>query len=116
MKKKAAAKQKSLSGFALPKAMTIDSAEALAAELSSATQETSTEPFLLDGSAVEIIGSAGIQLLLSLEKTLTAGRRPLQLRAASAAVAHAFQEAGLSHFYAHISASPSTPAKVAAHG
>lgn len=63
----------------------------------------------VDGSAVDVIDAAGLQLLLSLSRTLGASDQRLQLRNPSAPLAAACEQLGAMHLLASDAAEGATP-------
>lgn len=80
--------------FTLPPHMTIDTAEALAAELKQLPLMEKSD-LTLDASQVEAITMPGMQLIVSLEKTLEAQNGTLTINGKRDAFTHAFRDAGL---------------------
>lgn len=80
--------------FALPSAMTIETIEALAAECKQWPLADKSQ-LTLDASAVEAITTPGIQLILSLEKTLAARGGAFRITGAKEHFLRAFKDAGL---------------------
>jgi anti-anti-sigma factor len=85
--------QNSLS-FSLPEEMTIETAEALAAELKQLSLAEKTS-LVLDASQVENITTPGLQLIIALEKSLTAQGSALVIKGKRDSFADAFKDAGL---------------------
>ncbi|MDX2073357.1 MAG: STAS domain-containing protein [Alphaproteobacteria bacterium] len=80
--------------FALPPVMTIETAEALAAELKQLPLAEKTS-LTLDVSQVQNITSPGLQLIVSLEKTITAQGGRLTITGERDAFVCVFKDAGL---------------------
>lgn len=80
--------------FALPQVVTIESVEALAAELKQLPLAQKTD-LILDASQVQNITTPGLQLIISLEKTLSSQGGMLAIRDKSEAFMHALKDAGL---------------------
>lgn len=80
--------------FVLPSAMTVETAEALAAELKQLPLVEKTN-LTLDASQVEAITTPGLQLVVSLEKALSAQGGTLTVGGGREAFLRAFQDAGL---------------------
>ena len=80
--------------FALPPVMTIEMAEALAAELMRLPIAENTS-LTLDATRVESITTPGLQLIVSLEKALAVQGGTLTICGARDAFIHACKNAGL---------------------
>ena len=80
--------------FILPPLMTIETAEALAAELKQLLLAEKT-CLTLDASHVENITTPGLQLILSLEKTLSDQGGTLTINGKRDSFMHAFSDVGL---------------------
>ncbi len=88
-----AAQQTATSIIMLPSAMTIATVETLATQLNDLP--ANSQLVTLDASGTEIITTPGVQLLLSLHKTLTARGSALTVTNASDALAASFEQLGL---------------------
>lgn len=86
--------------FTLPRHLTIETAEEVAAALK--TQAANGGDVALDASAVEVMTSPGLQLLIALSKTLAATQARWQLCDPRPALQPLLQEAGL-HDHIHLS-------------
>lgn len=80
--------------FMLPPAMTIEGVENLAAELKQLPLAEKTH-LALDASQVENITTPGLQLIISLEKTVTAQGGTLTITHMRDLFIHNFKDAGL---------------------
>ncbi len=80
--------------FVLPAVMTIETAESLAAELKQLPLSEKTN-LTLDASQVETITTPGLQLIVSLEKTLSAQGGSLTIQGQREPFIHAFKYTGL---------------------
>jgi anti-anti-sigma regulatory factor len=80
--------------FTLPASMTIETAEALAAELKQLPLEGKTH-LTLDASHVEHITTPGLQLIISLDKTLSAQGGMLTINGRRDPFIRAFKDTGL---------------------
>ena len=80
--------------FALPPNMNIETIEQLAIELKRFVSERK-KSLILDVSKIENITTPGLQLILSLEKTLSASGNFLGMSGESIPLASAFKDAGL---------------------
>lgn len=85
--------QQSIS-FTLPPVMNIETAEALAAEFKQLPLAEKSS-LTLDASQVETITTPGLQLIVSLEKTLVAQSGTLVINGKRDSFVHAFRDAGL---------------------
>lgn len=81
-------------GFTLPALLTIETAEAFAAECKQWPLEEKTT-LTLDASVVENITTPAIQLIVSLEKTLVAQGGALVIVSPTEAMVRAFNDVGL---------------------
>ena len=80
--------------FVLPAMMTIESVETLAAEMKQLPLAEKTR-LRLDASHVENITTPGLQLIISLEKTLAAQGGALTIQGKRDSFINAFKETGL---------------------
>lgn len=80
--------------FVLPPVMTIETAETLAAELKQLPLPEKTR-LTLDASQVENITTPGLQLIVSLDKTLAAQGGALLINGQTEQLVHAFRDSGL---------------------
>ncbi len=87
--------------FTLPPTMTIETAESLAAELKQLPLAEKTQ-LTLDASQVEHITTAGLQLILSLEKTLSAQGGVLKMHGKRSGFIQAFHDAGLQNYLTEV--------------
>lgn len=81
----------------LPAFLTIETADAVHAELQALLAETSGD-VVLDASAVEVMTSPGLQLLVALGKSLGARGNALHLQHTPPSMAHILAEAGAEAF------------------
>lgn len=79
--------------FSLPSALTIKTVEALAAELKTAAAEQGA--LTLDASAVALVTTPGVQLLLSLAKQYSGADSAVHLINPPSPLAQAFTQLGL---------------------
>lgn len=80
--------------FTLPSTMTIENAELVAADLKQLSF-TEKADLIIDASHVEHITTPGLQLLIALEKTLTAQGGTLMIKNGRPSFTQAFLEAGI---------------------
>lgn len=80
--------------FRLPSIITIETAEILAAELKQLPLSTKTD-LVLDASCVESITTPGIQIIASLDKTLSAQGGTLTINGARNSFIRALKDVGL---------------------
>ncbi len=80
--------------FSLPPSVTIENAEALAGELKQLAQSEKSA-FVLDVSKVENVTTPGLQLIVSLSKTLAAQGGLLEIRGEKEGMIQALRDTGL---------------------
>jgi anti-anti-sigma regulatory factor len=88
--------------ISLPSSLTIETVESFAEELKSFHWEE--KPHLtLDASTNESINTTGLQLILSLHKTVQAQGGTLAICGGSESMAHAFKDLGLEGIFTQLS-------------
>ena len=85
------------SNYSLPTAMTIETVEAVVADLKQLSVQSST--LTLDASETEIITTAGAQVLLSFAKALEVKGANLAVKNARPSFSHTFLQLGLAHHF-----------------
>lgn len=82
--------------FTLPSHLTIETAEPLTAALKEVA--TSATGLTLDASGVEVMTSPGLQLMISLSKTMRASARPFRIVGLKEPLQRLLTQAGLDSF------------------
>ncbi len=85
--------------IALPSALTIDTVEAVTAELVDKVRGEAGQVLVIDASALESITTPGVQLLISVHKTLSDAGGHLKITGSDELLRAVFKQIGLAPVY-----------------